>query len=50
MSVMEFEMPNLSLAVSSLTSQTLFYCVGVEKESLVQSNTTIGNFRNEIVT
>ena len=34
----------------SLASQTLFYCVGAEKESLVQSNTTIGNFCNEIVT
>ena len=36
--------------LGSLASQTLFYCVGAEKESLVQSNTTIGNFHNEIVT
>ena len=38
------------IAHSSLTSQTLFYCVGVGKESLVQSNTRISNYHNEIVT
>ena len=40
----------LELQVRVVSRATFFYCVGAEKESLVQSNTTIGNYRNEIVT